>query len=367
MASRIRFKSAWVWLITASLAVALITALTVGRHVDEQPLSSSSSLPDGTLAAYKWLGSIGYHPSRHVSFDLSNTPPGTTTIFLLQSDPNVGSQDVRRLERWVQNGGILVVSPFAGLTGLMHRLGLSASYTGPAPVAIAAPILGRPPAKSLAVQADAIVQGRPKIVAAASRFGNVLVEKPFGSGATWVLTAPQVLDNAHLSRADNSTLLVALAGPRGRNLEFTELPFRAAASAHTTNWLTGFPWGIAALFATAILLAYRLTSGWRLGPPVKNTDEGYRPATDFVLAMAGLLRQGRKRQEALQVFQEQLRRRSDRGDDRDSERVDRLLTVPPHLTDQELVRRVREIVDLEPQDPRADVLDRSVLSQDGPT
>ncbi len=165
-----------------------------------------------------------------------------------------------------------------------------------------------------------------------------------GKGVLWVLTAPQALDNRDIARADSSTLLVALAGRRGRTLAFAELPFHAAASGRTTDWLTGLPWGIAALFATATFLAFRLTSGWRLGPPLKTVDESYRPATEFVLAMAGLLRQGRKREEALRVFQDHLRRSlSTRYPSRDRTTTN-LLDTPAPTNDREFILRVQEIV-----------------------
>jgi hypothetical protein len=178
-------------------------------------------------------------------------------------------------------------------------------------------------------------------------YGAVLVKRNIGRGILWTLTAPQSLDNAHIARPDNDTLLLAMAGSRGQNVAFADLPFRAVASGSSKDWLTGLPWGIAALFATAVLLVFRLTSGWRLGPAIKTRDESYRPATDYVLAIAGLLNQGHKREEALRAFQDHLRRR--RAGSYKQAGIDdgQAFAAAPHLTDQELIRRVQLIVELE--------------------
>jgi hypothetical protein len=229
----------------------------------------------------------------------------------------------------------------------MAQLGLSIAGSPNAQVSIVQPVLGRPPATMLDVNASAVSQTQTGIPVALTVYGNVLVKQPVGRGVLWVLTAPQALDNSHVSRPDSSTLLVALAGQRGRNAAFADLPFSSASAGGSKDWLTGLPWGIAALFATAVLLAFRLTSSWRLGPPLKARNESYRPATDYVLAIAGLLGQGHKREEALRVLQDHLRRKRAGSYINADVDLSGALADPQHLSDQELIRRAREIADIE--------------------
>lgn len=347
MASGFRWNSAWVWLAGALLVVAAITVVTAKHGSSDQQLSTSNPRSDGALAAYRWLDAIGYRTSNMGSLDLSQLPPGSSTIFFLQSQPEVSASDTHRLSAWMDGGGTVVAAPGAGLSRLLTHAGLSLALTPDAQVAVVQPVLGRPAANRLDVTANVVARSRTGITVASTVYGSVLVKHNFGRGTLWTLTAPQALDNGHITRPDGSTLLVALAGRRGRNVAFADLPFRVVASGSSKDWLTGLPWGIAAIFATAVLLSFRLTSSWRLGPPLKARDESYRPATDYVLAIAGLLHQGHKRAEALRAFQDHLRRRRagsyGQKDVDDSE----AFAAAPHLTDQELIRRVQTIVDLE--------------------
>jgi hypothetical protein len=339
-----RWNTAWVWLAVALAIVGLVTAITAKHGASSQPMSTANPRPDGALAAYRWLDAIGYRSENLTALNLSQLPSDSSTIFFLQGQPELGAGASDQLAAWLRRGGIIVAAPGAGVSRLRARFGLSTSLSPPAPIRVVAPVLGRPPATRIDAASDVTVRATTGVPVLATRFGTVLQRIIVGKGVLWVLTAPQALDNRDIARADSSTLLVALAGRRGRTSAFAELPFHAAASGRATDWLTGLPWGIAALFATATFLAFRLTSGWRLGPPLKTVDESYRPATEFVLAMAGLLRHGRKREEALRVFQDHLRRSpSTRYPSRDRTTTN-LLDTPAPTNDRELILRVQEIV-----------------------
>jgi len=195
---------------------------------------------------------------------------------------------------------------------------------------------------------------------AATSYGDALVRVGIGRGVLWLLSAPQALDNRHIDHTGNRALLLRLAGPRGRTVAFTVL---ASPPPHASgNWLFGLPWGIAVLFALAAVALYRWLSGWRLGPPVQELDEtaarfGGRPATDYVIAMAGLLRKARRHSDVLRLYQDRLKRAADGVSYRGSRMggapnelaisPQLLVSGPEHLSEADLMTRCREIVEKE--------------------
>jgi hypothetical protein len=172
----------------------------------------------------------------------------------------------------------------------------------------------------------------------------------------WLLTAPELLANQRIAHAENRRLLLNLVGPAGVTVRFDEAQPPPAAPA-STDWLTQTAWGIAFLFALAILVLYRGLSGVRLGPPVAPLLSSTRPATEYVVSMAGLLRRAHRRADVLRRYQQALRRtiaeRTGSSDnlsalDDDTQTgVKRLLATPSELTEDELLRRAADIVQCE--------------------
>jgi hypothetical protein len=123
-----------------------------------------------------------------------------------------------------------------------------------------------------------------------------------------------------------------------------------------TDWLTQTPWGVAVIFTVVLLALYRWLSGWRLGPPLIPLSDRYRPLSEYVVSMGGLLQRGKERKGVLRMYQATLERELknrlgpeyrialDAGTRR---RVDELLAVPEQLSEEELMRRAAEIVQCE--------------------
>jgi hypothetical protein len=65
---------------------------------------------------------------------------------------------------------------------------------------------------------------------------------------------------------------------------------------------------VALLFLIAVLVLYRWLAGRRLGPAVTPLRLQYRPAAEYVVSLAGLLRRGRRREDALAIYQGSLQR-----------------------------------------------------------
>lgn len=181
---------------------------------------------------------------------------------------------------------------------------------------------------------------------------------PRGAGRFWVLAAPGLLDNAHIGRQDNRKLLLNMVGPAGRTVVFDEFTAPPAGSA-AFNWLTDSAWGVAVLLALTLALLYRWLAGVRLGPAVVPLRTDWRPASEYVVSMAGLMRRAGKRSDMLGQYQHMLRRtvQGRAVDDtvtpairteRDAE-VDRLLEPVGSLSEQQLIERATRIIECEEQ------------------
>jgi hypothetical protein len=180
--------------------------------------------------------------------------------------------------------------------------------------------------------------------------GTMLTRREMGPGEVWVLTAPSLLDNEHIARAQNRRLALNLVGVAGPVLIDQPGPAGAAGSA---DWLTGTAWGIAVIFGLAVVVLFRFLGGWRLGPPVLPFSERRRPMVEYVLSLAVLLRQAQQRTDVLAIYQRELRDRLRRrfGTDQPHElpddvagRVRPLLERPQALSEGALIEQAEAIV-----------------------
>jgi Domain of unknown function (DUF4350) len=349
MSRRIQIRREWLVLVAGLAIVGAITALTSsGATASEPPLSAANAQPNGALVAYRWLPAIGYRVERVSSSNLSAPSASDTTILLLQPQPALGGAETRRLVKWMRAGGIVVAAARPPLSRLLAVEGASSFTTPASRITIREPLLASPPASTLDARATwAVLPGRG-VTVATSPYGSVLVRAAIGKGVLWIISAPQALDNAHLDHKGNRALLVSLIGMRGRAAAFTALPFLQGH--HPNASLFSLPWGIAILFALLVALAYRWLGGWRLGPPIAEPEFNTQPATDYVIAVANLLRKARGRADVLRLYEERLDRLSEsrtaRGEMTDWNKSPQA-RPSGNVTDDELLARCREIVDLE--------------------
>jgi hypothetical protein len=240
---------------------------------------------------------------------------------------------------------------------VLDALGLDVyGLGGAAPVRLLQPLLLSPPTARVSGDASAAVQGTDDDVQVAGvGSDSVLLLRRLGRGTIWALSDPALLDNAHIAAAGNRELALNLAGHRGSSILFDQFTPPAAAVS-TGNWLTSTAWGVALLFLIAVLVLYRWLAGWRLGPAVTPLRLQYRPAAEYVVSLAGLLRRGRSRAEVLGIYQESLRRLLRRrygeiegapfGPTRLGE-LEALLRPGGSPSENELVRRAAAIVEVE--------------------
>lgn len=338
--------SDWLLLAFGLLIVGLITGLTAAGPTSRRlPLSTSSPQQNGALAAYRWLNALGYRVENVQSLEPALLAPKRTTLLFLQPQRRLGRSRVIRLLHWIRRGGRVVATTTFSSRWLLARVGATSRSTPPASIRIVEPLVGRPPVSRIEVRADSTVGMRRGVVVARSRYGDVLVRLALGHGVLWLLAAPNALENAKIDRPGNRALLLSLVGRRGRLAAFVDLTNPPSNPRGPDGWL-GMPWGIAALFGVAVALAYRWLGGWRLGPATPTVDESARPASDYVVALAGLLRKGRKRAVVLNLYQEHLKHLL-RSRSVHLEPDPRLFETPGRLSDDELIARCTEIVDLE--------------------
>ncbi len=191
-------------------------------------------------------------------------------------------------------------------------------------------------------------------MAATGFFGPILTRRQFGRGILWVLTAPQLLQNDSIARKDNRRLLLNLVGPRTTVVLDQELP--GSPGGPVGDWITSTVWGVAALFLLAVAVLYRWLGSWRLGPPMEVLGSRNRPAAEYVIALAGLLRRARSRERVLASYQLHLLRvvndtygsvESEQIDEETRRRVTALLISPRRLSERVLVEQARSILEAE--------------------
>lgn len=353
---RNRFGS-WIVLVAALLVVAALRVVASVQPSPAQPLDSNSARPDGALALRLWLQQSGYMVSTaSTGATLTRTRPSRSTLLLLGSVAGNTDRQKKLMLAWVKRGGHLVVASEGEGAQLLATLGITPVGSLPEAIHLSQPILAAPPVRRLAGLASLVIGGTPPgVVAAATASGPVLLMLPWGAGRVWTLTAPRLLDNATIARADNRRMLLNLVGPPGSTVLLTT-PLPASEPQAGSDWLTSTVWGAALLFLCLVAIAYRWLSGWRFGPPTSAPQEGQRPASEYVVSLAGLLRRAGKRGDVLRVYQRQLQRSLQHGQrmeplgvasqSRDRE-IDRLLVPATDLKEADLVRRVGEIVQYE--------------------
>lgn len=334
----------WLLLIFGLVIVSVITELsTIKPASNYAALSSNSSRPSGALAAYDWLHSLGYRVANVSSLDLSRTSAANTTLLLIQPQRQLADNETRHLIAWVRAGGVVVAAARPSLNDLYGQA-QAGIFQSSSPVAqVTEPLLANPSASRIdGTSTSALMPSFGVTVAVARNREPALVRISMGRGILWLISAPDALDNAHLDHAGNPSLLLSLVGRRDRTVDFVALPPIVKTIKNTS--LFALPWGVAILFGIAALLVFRWLTGWRLGPPIPEPRFNTRPATDYVVALAGLLRKARRRSDVLRMYVDQLES-TNRSTFSQAQTPEIFHEAPDKINDDELVRRSREIVE----------------------
>ncbi len=334
------------------IAIGLVVLVGVGivqatpRGAPPMPYGSASAAPDGTLALYRWLGDLGYHPVRLTTGPLQ--PASLRALFVLEPQAPYSDAEAAAIRRWAREGGTLVLLEDGSDTTLPAAFGLGIdTLPDPTTVGVFArgmtqgrpipiqPLLNHPPLHELSTAPTAYIHGDSpgritvlaNSVSRAATKGHPAVVEPdpahpillyerLGRGQVFAGTVPDALTNGSIAQGDNRRLaLNVLAGlPPGAAVGFDEyhLVVSSAATASAGpatlgDALTGTDWGRALLYALALAAAYIVLTGRRLGRPLRAVPERGRSLTEYVVSMASIFRRADLRSPVLGLWQNDLR------------------------------------------------------------
>lgn len=199
-------------------------------------------------------------------------------------------------DAWVRGGGRLVLA-------LDHDYGpVSVKEGRPGAPLKTFPLWPR--VKTLAPPAGRTLGGAPLDLGSAlfSEPGGPLVSRlALGAGEVFLLSVPEIFQNAHLAAADHLPLLEALAGP-GRPVVIDERIHGFRRDAGLLDLLRR--WGFGPFLVLGVLAS--LAAFWhgrcRLGPPADEVRETRIEAVDFVDSLALLYARVLPRQQALDMY-----------------------------------------------------------------
>jgi hypothetical protein len=280
-------------LIVLDLALYFLGTLTGGTPGG--PDSSSYATGRTGAGAYaELLGRRGHGVDR-----LRNTPqaarldPAHTVVLL--DPPSVAQSDVVALRRFVVAGGRLVAS--RGGTPWLGRLLAHppAGDTAGVRTAAAHDLAGVRGVQTAAENAwtnpgrtRPLVEGRGRIL---------LVTAAVGRGRVFLLADPSPLQNRLLGQRDNAALGLALAGPRGRAVDFLETYHGYGRSSGLAA--LPFAWKLLLGGVGLAALVYLIARGRRFGPP-ESPERDLPPSRfEYVEALAAVVARTKRRDEAV--------------------------------------------------------------------
>jgi hypothetical protein len=360
MMSFIRVNSAWIWLTSALIAIALVQVAATGSRSTQPSLDARSTSSDGGLALSIFLRHLGANPTvvSNSRNPCDRLAPHRDVLFLGMAGADMPPHSVAPCLAWVRDGGTtLVVSDGSTAVPFLDRLGIRISPVSADSVVVVQPVLLHPPVTSLSGAASAAISASPPGVVAASTSSGPSVEVfPHGAGRIWVATAPALFQNSGLANGDNAALLANLVPANAHVLIEQYTGSSAESGAARGAWLSDSVWGVVAIFVFLMLLVYRGLTGIRLGPPVRTVSDDYRPASEYVRSLAATLRHAGKHRDILARYSRWLERlmRERHLDSIPTDAAQKLvaegnqLTVASdRLSDAELLEHVRRIVQFE--------------------
>ena len=334
----------WRWaaiLVGGLIAFSALSNLV--EHVTPKPhgpRSSSYATSAEGLAAYASLLADYGHPVRRLRRSPAERAidPRDTAVLL---DPGaVRSDDAAALREFVRQGGRLVVggeSSDLWLQGLLSEPPAWSSSTA----RDARPIVPVPETAGVeeveaegpgtwrdAGQALPVVAGDDRPVVAVANVGR---------GRVVLLADPSPLQNRLLDRADNAALGLAVAGAKGRRVDFLERVhgYRPASGFAAIPW----SWRVALGGLVLAALALMLARGRRLGPPEAESRELAPPRRAYVESLAAVLARTKRPAEAIESVRAEAKRlltqRGQLDDDPDEDAL-RHLGHGAGLTDHEV-------------------------------
>ena len=312
-------RDAWlgIGILVALILVTSAAVLQKTREV-ELPYLSTSAAPNGTLALKSWLDELGYSPPEPPPPSFS-PDESIKTIFIIQPLELISESEWNLIDRWVQDGGVLVLAGDNLQTDIaMDHFGFSSFFLQEQAVEAApvAPLLNSPiivsevPIKTYygitALETDFTpllsVSGSPVLLSFEQGLGKVIIS-----------STPNIFSNLALKDDKTAALvlnLIALTGQEG-TVWFDEWHhgLRSDNIVGPWQWLQNTPGGHAILFVVGTIFVALLLQGRAFGRPVPLSHEiKRRGPLEHVTAIANLNRKAGHRNEVLRQYHHRLRR-----------------------------------------------------------
>ncbi|MBP1468172.1 DUF4350 domain-containing protein [Candidatus Chloroploca sp. M-50] len=283
--------------------------------------SSRSSEAGGTLALYRWLGSLGYRVER-LEYRAFEVDPRVDLLVVFNPRERYSRDDAAAVAAWVEAGGtLLIVEPRSGLNApaasLLEAFDLKVEPLpaegafGRAP--ILQPALGAPAATQLNVQTRSMITSERTDLAplAGSNATPVMIGVQHGEGYIFAITSAQPFSNRGLRERDHAAVVVNMLRriPPGGTVVFDEIHHGFLVEPSMRTLLLGTPWGWATLYLGGIVAGYLVLTGRRFGQPIPlRAEADRRSSAEYLASMAGLLRRAGKREYLRDHYRATLRR-----------------------------------------------------------
>jgi hypothetical protein len=308
--------------------LAVVTGYGASRQAEAgreyPPGSIESAQPDGARALYLWLHELGYRTTviEGQSFAIGQDVDVLLALGPLgELDRGFGVSDVDVVERWVSDGGTLVIAQGNGWDALLCRFDLETEWDVARldQAGLAQPILTSSPFVTATVRTNFHVKRDlpdNAVVHMAAEGQPVVVSRQLlksGSGRVIVISGLYPFTNAGLRDPSNATLvynLILVGAGRDGLVAFDEYHHGQRDPVSLRTWLVSTPPGWAILYGLLVVFAYLLIGGQRFGAAVPLPEHMARRTTgEFITAMANLRRRAGRRHDALRHYKEQLKRR----------------------------------------------------------
>ena len=344
-------------------ALVLISLASVGSLVlqlnapDGPPLSSRAYGITGGLAVARWIEAMGYK-TRVIENRPYRIADTIDLLFVLQPSATyaLSAADNHERERWVLNGGTLVVA-------VQSTFNYAVTRRGPAQTSIGD--LSTSGVFSMSVETAAVnnSDAKPKLVrivrelndtttlSAFTTLGNNVLKTPddattlatrdgrviaamraVGAGHVIVIASPYPFSNEGLDNENNAQLVLSLLSmvAPGSTIGFDEYQHGSRQATSIGSWMLSAPTGQATLLALILLAIYIVWTGRRLGrvfiPPELRIR---RVPSEYVIAMANLARAAGQQNATLLQYRRTLK-----------QRLGRPYRIDPALADADFVAQL---------------------------
>lgn len=305
-------------LVAVLVVIIVLAATQQAQQQGDPPLASYSSAPGGARALLLWLEDLGYRANAAEQIRFA-VPGNADVALLLEPVLPVSEAEWRQLDRWVEEGGTLVVagSGFAASNAIAHfEFTSMPAAGGDEPASLQWPILRSPPIEQSGTRTGRVLRSNRSdfVTHLAAAGAPVVVSFPQGDGLVFLSTTAEPFSNAGLKLPGNPALaLNIVSATNGEQIWFDEWHHGARRAEDALigpgDWLRFTPPGRALLLAGVIFFFGLLLRGRRFGRPLAPAAVSTRRAPlEAITGAANLSRRAGHRDDVLRRYHGWLKR-----------------------------------------------------------